>query len=206
MVSMVDGDDRRAYWNERYAAQGDVFGVTPNEFVEAELAAAPAGRVLDLGCGQGRNAVWLASLGHDVTGVDQSDVAIDQARATAAQAGVDVEFLVADLVEWEPETQAYDIVLLSYLQLDEARRVIAHRKAVAALAPGGTLFLVAHHPRNLTEGYGGPQSPEVLAAEEELASDFAALRIERNEQVDRFVTRDGETHRAIDVILVATRA
>ena len=113
MASMVDSDDRRAYWNERYAAQGDVFGATPNEFVEAELASAPLGRALDLGCGQGRNAVWLASLGHDVTGVDQSDVAIEHAHAAAAQAGVDIDFVVADLVNWEPTRASTEVSLPS---------------------------------------------------------------------------------------------
>ena len=202
---MVDRDERRVYWNERYATEGFVFGTDPNEFVRDLLGDAPPGRVLDLGCGQGRNAIWLAELGHEVTGIDQSDVAIEQARALAVEAGVAITFLAADLVDWAPEPEAFDIVLLSYLQLEAARRVIAHHKAVEALAPGGTLFYIAHHPDNLTEGYGGPQLREVMAAPEELAVDFAALDITRNEAVTRLVEVGGETHHALDVLLIATK-
>ncbi len=202
---MVDREERKAYWNDRYATEGAVFGAGPNQFVGEVLGPMPPGRVLDLGCGQGRNAIWLASRGHTVTGVDQSDVAVTQASEAAAAAGVEVNLVTADVVDWVPPEGAFDIVLLSYLQLEHERRVVAHAKAVTALAPGGLLLLVAHHPDNLTKGYGGPQVPEVLAGPDELARDFQVLAIERNEAVIRIVDRDGEIHEAIDVLLVARK-
>lgn len=190
-------------WNERYQSARDLYGLEPNQFVSAELAGLAPRKVLDLGCGQGRNSVWLASQGHDVTGLDLSAVGIDQARELAARAGVEVRFEVCDaLADYEP-TAEYDLVLLSYLQLPPDERVVAHRKAVESLAPGGEVFLIAHHADNLEHGVGGPPMPEVLFNEEQLAADFAALDIERNEKVYRSVERDDVVLQAHDVLLRA---
>jgi len=192
-------------WDERYATQGFVFGVEPNRFVAEHLAGLAPCRVLDLGSGQGRNAVWLAGQGHQVTAVDLSPVATTQAKQLAAATGVTVDFITADLLVWEPEPGGFDLVVLSYLQLIPERRVPVHAKAVRALAAGGTLFLIAHHLDNLTDGIGGPQLPEYLFTETELAEDFAGLVIDRLGRVLRPVDRDGVAGDAIDVLLVAHR-
>jgi SAM-dependent methyltransferase len=192
-------------WDERYSTQGYVFGVEPNRFVAAELAGLPPCRVLDLGSGQGRNAVWLAAQGHDVTAVDLSPVATEQARRLAEEAGVVVRFVAANLSTWEPEPAVFDLVLLSYLQLVPETRKLVHGAAVRALAAGGTLFLIAHHRDNLEHGVGGPQSPEYLYTEDVLRADFAALTIERLERVLRPVDRADVSGDAIDVLLIARR-
>ena len=119
----------------------------------------------------------------------------------AAAHGLDASFEAVDLATWDPAGRTWDLVLLSYLQLPEAVRRPVHRSAAQALAPGGRLILIAHHRDNLDHGVGGPPSPDVLFAEEQLADDFADLHIERNERVLR-PTDDGV---AIDVILVADR-
>ena len=197
--------DPAATWNERYAQATALFGAEPNEFVLRELGGLSPRRVLDLGCGQGRNSLWLAAQGHQVTGLDLSDVGIAHGREFAEAAGLDVDFQVADLVEdWQPSDQ-FDLVLLSYIQLPEERRRMVHAKAIAALVPGGSIFLVAHHLDNLTQGVGGPPMPEALFTEDDLAEDFADLDIERNEKVLRDVERDGVTKTAHDVVLRATR-
>ena len=200
---MEPKSDARGAWNERYEAAAELYGAQPNQFVAAELADLDPRRVLDLGCGQGRNAVWLASRGHQVTGIDLSDVGIDQARRLAARSGVDVDFRREDVVaNWEP-TEQYDLVVLSYMQLpDEARRNL-HSKAVAALAPGGELFLIAHHADNLDHGVGGPPTADVLFDEKELESDFGSLDIARNEKVFRDVESEGQTRRAHDILFIA---
>ncbi len=192
-------------WDERYATQGFVFGVEPNRFVEEHLGGLSPRRVLDLGSGQGRNAVWLAAQGHRVTAVDLSPVATEQAKQLAVQAGVTAEFVSADLSTWEPEVGGYDVVVLSYLQLVPHLRTLVHRKAVTALAPEGMVFLIAHHLDNLEHGIGGPQSPEFLFTEDELRSDFAGLVVDQLERVMRPVDRDGATGDAIDLLLVAHR-
>jgi SAM-dependent methyltransferase len=200
-------EERRAYWDDRFGADRTVFGVEPNRFVAEHLAGFPPGTVLDLGAGQGRNAVWLAGRGHRVTAVDLSPVAGDQTKETAAAAGVEVGVVTADLTLWEPPSGAFDLVLLSYLQLIAEQRTVVHAAAVDALAPGGTVFLVAHHADNLEHGVGGPQIAQVLYTEGDVAADFAALDIVTLERVLRPATRaDGVPGDAIDVILIARRS
>jgi SAM-dependent methyltransferase len=193
----------REMWDERYRARGYEWGVDPNQFVAEHLAGLSPRRVLDLGSGQGRNAVWFAKQGHTVTAVDLSPVGADQGRRLADEAGVDVEFITADATTWQAPAEAFDLVVLSYLQLPGELRAAAHAAAVSALAPGGTLFLIAHHRNNLSRGVGGPQTPEALYTEDLLATDFADLDIERNGQVLRRVEVDGEVREAIDVLVIA---
>lgn len=195
--------DAAAAWNERYTAAAELYGAEPNQFVAAALSGLSPRRVLDLGCGQGRNSVWLAAQGHTVTGLDLSEVGIEQARRLASQVGVPVEFAVRDVVGDYSPAAAYDLVLLSYLQLPPDKRVVAHRRAIEALAPGGEVFLIAHHADNLEQGVGGPPMPEVLFDEQQLADDFGTLEILRNEKVFRDVERDGVVRVAHDVVLRA---
>lgn len=199
------GDDRRAFWNDRYATEGAIFGLEPNQFVVAHLADVPPGRALDLGAGQGRNAVWLATRGHTVTAVDLSEVACAEAAKLAAVAGVTIETVAADLAVWEPPQGTFDLVLLSYLQVVPEMRRPIHERAARALAPGGIVFVIAHHRDNLEHGVGGPQHADLLFTEDDLASDFAGLTIERNEKVRRQVDRDDIVGNAIDVLFVAQR-
>jgi SAM-dependent methyltransferase len=195
----------QGFWDERYASEGMLWGAEPNAVVAEIAADLPAGTVLDMACGQGRNAVWLAQQGHEVTGLDLSPVAIEQARRLAEDVGVDVDLTTGDVTEWDPGGRIWDLVLLSYLQIPTVDREVAHAKAVAAVAPGGTLLLIAHHLDNLDGGIGGPQTPDVLYTEDQLAADFADLEILRNETVTRRVDRDDLQGTAIDVLVLATR-
>ncbi|GIU87432.1 MAG: hypothetical protein KatS3mg009_1947 [Acidimicrobiia bacterium] len=189
-------------WDARYAGAPTVWGLEPNRFVAAECADLPPGRALDLACGEGRNAVWLAARGWRVTGVDFSPVAIDKARRLARDQGVDADFLVADLRGYEPAPRGHDLVLLAYLQVpDEDRRVILPR-AAAAVAPGGVFLLVAHDRRNVTHGTGGPQDPRVCYDAGDVVALLGDLVVERAGEVTREV--DGRT--AIDVLVRARRA
>ena len=191
----------RAAWDARYADQDDVWGSDANRFLVEIAADLPAGRALDLGSGQGRNAFWLADRGHVVTGLELSPVAVDQATAVAKEHGLDTSFRAVDLTTWNPDGEEWDLVVLAYLQLPAETRRPIHAVAAAAVAPGGRLIVIAHHRDNLDHGIGGPPYPEVLFTEDELAEDFAALDIERNERVLR-PTDHGD---AIDVVLVASR-
>ena len=194
-------DEMRAAWDARYADQDDVWGSDANRLLVEIAADLPAGRALDLGSGQGRNAFWLAGRGHVVTGLELSPVAVDQATAVAEEHGLDATFEAVDLTTWNPDGEEWDLVVLAYLQLPAETRRPIHAVAATAVAPGGRLIVIAHHRDNLDHGIGGPPYPEVLFTEDELAEDFAALDIERNERVLR-PTDDGD---AIDVVLVASR-
>ncbi len=196
---------QRDLWNERYRQQGPVWGVAPNQFVADRLQGIEPCRVLDLGSGHGRNAIWLAQQGHTVTAIDVSDVATDQGAQLSADAGVAVEFVTTDLAAWEPEPDSYDLVLLAYLQAPEPSRRLIHDKAATALAPGGLVFIVAHHRDNLEQGHGGPPMPEVLFDEEMLAADFPGFVVEENARVLRRVEKDDVVANAIDIVFSARK-
>jgi SAM-dependent methyltransferase len=189
-------------WDERYRSADLVWGAPPNRFVAAEFANAQPGRALDLACGEGRNALWLASQGWQVTAVDFSPVAIEKARELDTRALVDWQVADATTYRAEPE---FDLALVCYLQLEAAQRRAAIRTAAAALAPAGTLFVIGHDTRNIADGTGGPQDPRVLYTADDLTNDLAGtgLRIEQPGEVLRPV--EGAPRPAIDALLKATR-
>ena len=194
---------RREDWDRRYAEKDLLWSATPNRFLVAEVSDLVPGRALDLACGEGRNAVWLASLGWQVTAVDFSEVAIAKGKERASQEAVDVDFRACDLLDFEPEAGAFDLVLVLYLQLpaDERRQVLA--KAASAVAPGGTFFLVGHDLRNLAEGVGGPSDPGVLYTPGDIVAELAGLEVEKAETVLRDV--DDADRPALDALVRARR-
>ena len=192
---------KRDAWNRRYAGSELLWTAEPNRVLVAEISGLPPGRALDLACGEGRNAVWLAERGWEVTGVDFADVGLDKARGLAAARGVDPTWVEADLLDYDPPPEAFDLVVILYLQLpaDERRRVL--RSAAAAIAPGGTLLVVAHDRSNLEHGHGGPQDPRMLATPQEVAGDLDGLEIQFAKVVER---RDGDLV-ALDLLVRARR-
>ncbi len=196
-----------ADWDRRYAGSELLWTAQPNRFLVAETAELASGRALDLACGEGRNAVWLAERGWQVTGVDFSAAGLAKAEELARARGVDVELVRADLAGWEPEGEAFDLVVVLYLQLPAAERRPILRKAAAAVAPGGLLLVVAHDSSNIEHGWGGPQDPSVLYSPTDVAADVESegLEIERAEVVERPVeTEDGE-RTALDLLVRARR-
>lgn len=165
-------------WDERYATAVLVWTADANRFVRQECALLTPGSALDLACGEGRNAVWLATTGWSVTAVDWSSVGLSKGAGLAAAAGVEVEWVHADVLAWETR-RLFDLVLLVYLQLPPADRRAALEKAGAVTAPGGSVLVVAHDLTNLTGGVGGPQSADVLWTLDEVAlPGFSAVRSE----------------------------
>lgn len=177
-------------WDARYAAAAQVWSSTPNQFVESELTTLTPGSALDLACGEGRNAIWLARQGWRVTGMDFSDVAVDRARSLAGD--VEVDWRVGDALSAPLPT--VDLAVLAYLQLPADQRRTAVRRAFEALRPGGTLLVVAHDSINLGEGTGGPQDPRVLYTAEDVLADLDGLdpQVVRAERVARTVQKEDE--------------
>jgi 2-polyprenyl-3-methyl-5-hydroxy-6-metoxy-1,4-benzoquinol methylase len=194
---------RREDWDERYAQPGLVWSAEPNRFLVAEVAGLQPGRALDLACGEGRNSVWLAERGWKVTAVDFSEVAIGKARERAAREGQEVELVCADLVEYEPPAEAYDLVLLLYLHVPAAERRTILSHAAAALRPGGTFLLLGHDLTNQADGVGGPRDTSILYTPADIVVELPELRIEKAERVLRDV--EGEDRPAIDALVRAHR-
>lgn len=194
---------QREDWDRRYAAVENLWASKPNRFLVGEVSSLAPGRALDLACGEGQNSIWLATLGWDVTGVDFSTMAIEKARARAAREAVQVEFLCADLLEFQPDAGAFDLVIVFYIHIHAAGRRSILERAAAALAPGGTFVLVGHDLTNLTEGVGGPSDPELLFTPDDVAGELPGLEIEKAERVFRDV--DGAERPAIDALVRARK-
>jgi SAM-dependent methyltransferase len=203
-----DPTDRVRAWDERYAATELVWSAGPNQFVEAHLAGLPPGRALDLAAGEGRNALWLAEQGWDVTAVDFSEVGLDKGRAVAERRGLKVNWVTADVLSYDVEPGSFDLAVLAYLQLPHEQGTTAVRRAFAALRTGGTLFVVGHDSSNLTEGTGGPQDPAVLFTAEDVLTALEGERFEvlHADRVARVVLRDGDERTAYDALVRVVRA
>jgi len=203
-------------WDERYAGSAFVWTTEPNQFLPPAVADLPVGSALDLACGEGRNAVWLATQGWVTTGVDFSAVGLGKAAelADANDVADRTRWVCADATTWTPDA-TFDLVVVFYLHLPGPARRSALGVAAAALAPQGTLLVVGHDSTNLTDGVGGPPDPAVLYGPDDVVGDLVAaeptLEVVRAERVRRTVTvaddgEDGPTRRdAIDCLVVARR-
>jgi SAM-dependent methyltransferase len=182
-------------WDARYASSDAVWSLEPNAWVERTLAHLEPGTAVDLGAGEGRNALWLASLGWEVTAVDFSGVGLATGARRAAELGLDVEWVTADATTWVSPQQV-DLVVIAYLQLPAADLARAISNAAGYLAPGGTLALVGHDRANTV---GGPADAALLNTVEELEAAASDLDIVECRQVER-VTPKGA---ALDTVLIA---
>ena len=192
-------------WDRRYAGAELVWTAEPNRFVVAELQDLAPGRALDVAAGEGRNAVWLASRGWQVTAVDFSAAGLDKGRRLAQARGVAIDWVHADVRDYQPEAASFQLVLVAYLQLHESELDGVLRRAVTALAPGGVLLVVGHDVTNLTEGTGGPPDPAVLYTPESITRSLGGLTVVRAERVRRPVaTADGHRE-AVDTLARAIR-
>jgi SAM-dependent methyltransferase len=187
-------------WDRRYAEADLVWSADPNRFVADELTGLAPGTAVDLAAGEGRNALWLASLGWRVTAVDFSAVALDKGRRIASARGLDVDWVHADLADYAPPVA--DLVLIAYLHVPPALWEPVVRRAATAVAPGGTFLAVGHDATNLTEGTGGPQDLERLWTPSGVAAGLGDLVVERAERVRRPVAGQRE---AIDTLVRARR-
>jgi SAM-dependent methyltransferase len=194
---------RREDWDRRYSQPDLLWSATPNRFLVREVAELPPGRALDLACGEGRNALWLAGRGWTVTGVDCSAVAIEKARRRSHDEGAEVDFVCADLLDYEPSASAYDLVLVLYLQLPFPERRLVLSRGARAVATGGTFLLVGHDLANMTDGVGGPTDADVLYTPDDIVAEVPGLVIEKAERVLRDVP--DEERPAIDALVRAHR-
>ena len=199
--------DREA-WNQRYADAELVWSAEANRFLVEEVVDLQPGRALDLGAGEGRNAIWLAERGWRVTAVDFSGIALQKARRLADARGVEVNWIEADLRSYSPARAAFDLVVLVYIHLPVEERRAVVRRAGDAVAAGGTLLVIGHDRSNIEEGYGGPQDPTILFSPDDISDDIASieeLRVVRADRVMRPVKTDDGERNAIDALVRAER-
>ncbi|MFI9506920.1 class I SAM-dependent methyltransferase [Nocardia sp. NPDC052566] len=217
-----------AEWDERYSRSELVWGAPPNSTVVEHVyglerrsplgAGGPDGerpelpRALDLACGEGRNALWLATHGWQVHAVDYSQVGIDKGRTVATRLSRSVRSRItwqcADVTELdETVTGPYELVLMVFLHLPTDQRRAVVRKAAELLAPEGTLLVLGHDTTNFTDGFGGPKDPSVLFTPDDIIADLGPLAAANRISIrlaDR-VLRPTEERDAIDALVIATR-
>lgn len=162
------------FWNDRYLSSSALWSGLPNPHLVTESADLVPGQALDVGCGEGADAIWLAELGWRVTAVDLSSVALERAAAQALQVGGDVAgritWLHTDLMDWVPLAASYDLVSAQFLHLPRGQRELILRRIAESVAPGGTLLVVGHHPSDLDTTVPRPRAPELLFTASEVAA------------------------------------
>jgi SAM-dependent methyltransferase len=181
------------HWDERFAEAGYFYGTEPNDFLRSVADLIPAGRVLCLAEGEGRNAVYLASRGAEVTAVDVSAPGLAKTRALAAERGVEVHTVQGDLAGWPIEPGAWDAVVAIFCHLPPEIRAGVHQRVVAGLRPGGVFVLEAYTPEQLRYETGGPRVEELLMRVGDLRAELAGLELEIAREVEREV-HEGRGH------------
>lgn len=182
------------FWDSRYSEPGFVYGTEPNEFLVSAARHIPKGRVLCLAEGEGRNAVYLASLGYDVTGVDSSAVGMKKSVELAKSRNVTITTVVADLAEFIIEPNRWNGIVSIFCHLPPELRARIHHASVAGLRPGGAFVLEAYTPRQLVLKTGGPQSLELMMTLEVLREELRGLELVEAREIER-VVNEGHFHR-----------
>lgn len=193
-------------WDEKYSADDYVYGTEPNRFLEEHAAELPPGEVLSLAEGEGRNAVYLAGLGFRVTAVDHSRVGLAKAQRLAAEKGVEIETICADLADFELGEARWDGIVSIFGHLPPEVRRTVYARLPAALKPGGILLLEAYTPDQMGRGTGGPRSVDLLVTAEMLREELLGLEFLHLQELEREVIEGrGHTGLAAVVQLIARK-
>lgn len=187
-------------WDERYGDEEYAYGTEPNDFLREQAHRIRRGEVLELAAGEGRNGVWLAGLGYDMTLVDSSGVGLDKARRLAAERGVAVRTVHADLAHFAIEPGRWQGIVATFAHVPRALRRQMHAAVVAGLAPGGVYLYEAYTPAQIAHGTGGPRDPDMLPTLTELREELAGLELEIAIEREREV-HEGKLHNGTSAVV-----
>lgn len=192
-------------WDQRYAAEGYVYGTEPNEWFVEKLKIFKPGKLLLPAEGEGRNAVWAAVNGWQVVAFDQSPEAKTKALKLAHDHNVDFEYHVKDLRCYRNEPESFDAIALIYVHMPSHFRTRVHIELIKLLKPGGCLILEAFTKGQLFHKSGGPKDLDMLYDPQDLKNDFAALKILEFHNI-KLHLEEGESHKGIaDVVRIFAR-
>jgi SAM-dependent methyltransferase len=192
-------------WDARYAEPGWTFGTEPNDFLREQAHLLPPGNVLCLADGEGRNGVWLAEQGYHVTSLDLSTVGLEKARRLAAERGVRLTTVRADLEDHVIEPGAWQGIVSIFAHVSPEIRRRVHAAVVQGLAPGGVFLLEAYRPEQIGKGTGGPPDEARMVNLERLRPELGALEWLVAREVDRDM-HEGHRHQgSSSVVQLAAR-
>jgi SAM-dependent methyltransferase len=189
-------------WDERYSSEDYAYGTSPNEFLAENFAQIPMGRVLSLAEGEGRNAVFLAKQGYEVTAVDASRVGLEKARMLATANNVDVEFIHADLADFDLGEGRWEGIVSIFCPLPSSLRKQLYEKVKVALKVNGVFLLEAYTPDQLQHGTGGGNSIDVMQTTTSLSDELTGLKFSRLLELERDV-REGIYHTGVGAVVQA---
>ena len=203
-MSAMDED----FWDERYRSADQVWSGRPNATLVSEAAGLAPGRALDIGAGEGADAIWLAEHGWDVVAVDISSVALERGRrqAEAVRVADRITWVHTDVLADDLPAGPFDLVTSHYTHLASPERTALFSRCFDAVAPGGTVLIVAHHPSDLDTPVRRPPRPELFYTAEEIAAqvgqDFTVVVCDARPRV---VDHHGEPIEIHDTVFVAQR-
>lgn len=182
------------FWDQRYSGDDLVYGEAPNDFlVQMADRFSKTGHALDIGAGEGRNALFLASLGLGVLAVDQSAVGMQKAQRRAQERGLKLRVQAVDLQHFDAEPRSFDVVSSIFVHLPATLRAAVHRRIGVWLRPGGVFVLEAYAPDQIERGTGGPKDPALLASLADIVRELDGLEIEHQAALVRNVS-EGQFH------------
>jgi SAM-dependent methyltransferase len=201
-MAMNMANEALARWNERFSAPGYLFGTAPNRFLASQKDRLMRGqRALAVADGEGRNGVWLAQQGLNVTSVDFSPVALAKARELAKKSGVAIETIEADLANWTWPAAAYDVVVAIFIQFaPPPMRAKIFAGMRTALRPGGLLILEGYRPKQVDYGTGGPPNRENMYTRELIESAFAGMEMLHLAEYDAEIV-EGSGHKGLSALI-----
>ena len=188
-------------WDDRYSASDYFYGKEPNDFLRKQIGRIPSGgKVLCLAEGEGRNAVYLAQEGFQVTAVDGSHVGLQKLEALAKEVGVSVTTICGDLAEFTIEPEAWDAIIAIWCHLPSTLRRKVHAASVQGLRKGGAFLLEAYRPEQLKYGTGGPKDPDFLMNLDLLRPELSGLNFEVASEIDREI-HEGKGHQGPSAVV-----
>lgn len=197
---MSTGFGPKGYWDQRFASTGFVYGEQPNDFLKEHASGLKAGQALCLAEGEGRNAVFLAELGHQVCAQDISPVGLGKAEELAQRRSVNIHTLCCDLAAFHPEPASVDLIAAIWMHLEPELRATVLQRAVEALRPGGHLLIEAYSPKQLGFSSGGPTRRELLIDAAQLQHELAALKPLILQEVEREIA-EGSAHQGASAVV-----
>ncbi|MEV4756251.1 methyltransferase domain-containing protein [Micromonospora sp. NPDC049559] len=199
------------FWDERYSSADRIWSGNPNPHLVTTAGDLVPGDALDVGCGEGADAIWLAGRGWRVTGMDVSGVALRRAAGHAAEAGTEIAERItwerADVLTWTPQPRGFDLVTAHFIHLPRPELESLHRRLASAVRPGGTLLVVGHHPSDLETTIGRPNLPDLMFTAERVAAvlDPREWEISTGAPERRAVDPEGRPVTIRDAVLRAVR-